>query len=144
MLLPDVFGDKFFNDWFGDEWDKSVVRKPIPQHQQMRTDVIEKENGYELSMELPGYAKEEINADLKDGYLTVSAIHTETNDEKDDKGNYIRRERYSGSCSRSFFVGKAVQPEDIHAKYADGILTLEVPKKEAKKVEEKKTIAIEG
>lgn len=143
MLLPDVFGDKFFSDFLDDPWSKRFFT-PTVQNQQMKTDVKETENGYELQIELPGYKKDEVNADLKDGYLTIAASHIENKDEKDTEGNYIRRERYSGSCSRSFFVGKAVEPEDIHAKFEDGILKLEVPKKEAKKVEEKKTIAIEG
>lgn len=144
MLLPDVFGDKFFSDFLDDPWSKRIFSAPVPQHQQMKTDVKETENGYELQIELPGYKKEDVNADLKDGYLTISATRNENRDEKDTEGNYIRRERYSGSCSRSFYVGKTVEPEDIHAKYEDGVLKLEVPKKEAKKVEEKKTIAIEG
>ena len=143
MLLPDVFGDKFFSDFLDDPWSKRFFT-PAVQTQQMRTDVKETENGYELQIELPGYKKEDVNADLKDGYLTISAARSENKDEKDTEGNYIRRERYGGSCSRSFYVGKTVEPEDIHAKFEDGILKLDVPKKEAKKVEEKKTIAIEG
>ena len=143
MLLPDVFGDKFFSDFLDDPWSKRFFA-PAAQNQQMRTDVKETETGYELQIELPGYKKEDVNADLKDGYLTISAARSENNDEKDTEGNYIRRERYSGSCSRSFYVGKTIEPEDIHAKFEDGVLKLDVPKKEAKKVEEKKTIAIEG
>ena len=144
MLLPDVFGDKFFSDFLDDPWSKRFFAAPAAQPQQMRTDVKELENGYELQIELPGYKKDEVSADLKDGYLTISAARQENRDEKDTDGNYIRRERYSGSCSRSFFVGKAVEPEDIHARFEDGILKLDVPKKEVKKVEEKKTISIEG
>ena len=144
MLLPDVFGDRFFSDFLDDPWSKRFFSAPVTQNQQMRTDVKELENGYELQIELPGYKKEDVHADLKDGYLTISASRQENKDEKDTAGNYIRRERYTGSCSRSFFVGKAVEPEDIHAKFEDGILKLDVPKKEARKVEEKKTISIEG
>ena len=143
MLLPDVFGDKFFSDFLDDPWSKRFFA-PAAQNQQMGTDVKETETGYELQIELPGYKKEDVNADLKDGYLTISAARSENKDEKDTEGNYIRRERYSGSCSRSFYVGKTIEPEDIHAKFEDGVLKLDVPKKEAKKVEEKKTIAIEG
>ena len=144
MLLPDVFGDKFFSDFLDDPWNKRFFSAPAVQTQQMRTDVKETETGYELQIELPGYKKEDVNADLKDGYLTISASHSENKDEKDTEGSYIRRERYSGSCSRSFYVGKTIEPEDIHAKFEDGILKLDVPKKEVKKVEEKKSIAIEG
>ena len=111
----------------------------------MRTDIIEKENEYELSMELPGFNKEDIRMELKDGYLMISANKNTDNDVKDDEGHIIRRERYQGSCSRSFYVGKEVEKEDIKAEFKHGILTLFVPKKEAKPaVEQKKTIAIEG
>lgn len=142
MLLPDVFGDKFFNDFMMEPLGKRFFN--APQLQPMRTDVKETENGYELHIEAPGYKKEEISVDLKEGYLNVSAEHTENKDEKDANGNYIRKERYSGSCARSFYVGKSINPEDVHAKYEDGILKLDIPKKEQKQVEEKKTIAIEG
>jgi len=113
----------------------------------MKTDIKEHEHGYELEVSLPGYKKEDIHAELKDGYLTIQAATTKNNDQKDEKtGNYIRRERYSGSCSRSFYVGKDITQEDIKAKYENGILVLAIPKKDQKKVEaeEKKYIAIEG
>ena len=99
----------------------------------------------ELEIDLSGFKKEEVRAELKDGYLTVSAVKDLDEDEKDkETGKYIRRERYSGSCSRSFYVGDAITEEDVHAKYEDGILKLSVPKKEAKAVEQTKHIAIEG
>ena len=97
-----------------------------------------------MDIELPGYKKEDVRAELNNGYLTISASKNENRDEKDEKGNYIRRERYSGSCSRSFYVGENVKQEDIHAKFEDGVLKLVVPKEDKKKVEEKKYIAIEG
>ncbi len=110
----------------------------------MNTDVKEKENAYELDIELPGFKKEDVRAELKDGYLTISATQNTNRDEKDEKGSYIRRERYSGSCSRSFYVGEGVKQEDIHARFENGVLKLEVPKADKQKVEEKKYIAIEG
>ena len=93
---------------------------------------------------MPGFEKGDIKAELKNGYLTISASSKKNNDEKDKEGKYIRRERYSGSCSRSFYVGEDIRQEDIKAKFEDGILRLSIPKKDAKEVETKKTIAIEG
>ena len=108
------------------------------------SDVKELDNGYEIDMELPGFAKEDVKAELNDGYLTISAEHKDTNDEKDKKGKYIRKERYYGKCQRSFYVGEHVTEEDVKAKFENGILQLFVPKKETKpEVEEKKYIAIE-
>lgn len=111
----------------------------------MSTDVKENDRGYELHIELPGYKKEDVKAELKDGTLTINASMKKENDEKDENGKYIRRERYCGNCSRSFYVGDAIEQEDIKAKFEDGILKVFVPKKEAKPaVEEKKYITIEG
>ncbi|MGN0306862.1 MAG: Hsp20/alpha crystallin family protein, partial [Lachnospiraceae bacterium] len=95
-------------------------------------------------IELPGFNKEDISAELKDGYLTIKAQTDESNDQKDKEGRYIRRERYYGSCSRSFYVGDRITQEDIKAKFENGILKLHVPKKEREAVEEKSYIAIEG
>ena len=112
----------------------------------MKTDIKETDDGYELVIDLPGFKKEEVKASLENGYLTISAEKALDEDEKEKKsGRYIRRERYEGSCSRSFYVGEDVTEEDIKANFQHGILTLFVPKKEAKPaVEEKKTISIEG
>ena len=110
----------------------------------MKTDIKENENGYELDIDLPGYKKENVKAELKDGYLTISASNDSSTEEKDEKGKYIRKERYTGSVSRSFYVGKYVTEEDIHAKFENGILKLSVPKVDAPKVEQNKYIAIEG
>ena len=111
----------------------------------MKTDIKEMKDGYELEIDLPGFKKDEVTAELKDGYLTVSAAKG-LDEEEDDKktGRYIRRERYAGTLSRSFYVGDAVSEEDIHAKYEDGILKLSVPKKAPKAVEKNGYIAIEG
>ena len=145
MLMPSIFGENLFDDFFG--FDYPTRRMPAPRaHDLMKTDVQELDNAYQLDISLPGFKKEDLTAELKDGYLTVSAQTSAQNDEKDEKtGKYIRRERYSGSCKRSFYVGEEVTQEDIKAKYENGILTLNVPKKEAlPKKEEKQFIAIEG
>lgn len=110
----------------------------------MKTDVRETDDSYEVDIDLPGFKKDEIQAQLKDGYLTVSAAKGLDKDEKDKKGNYIRQERYAGAMSRSFYVGDDVTQEEIKAKYEDGILKLSIPKKSGEKVETKNRIAIEG
>ena len=147
MLMPRIWGEDLFDDLF----DYPVFREPAaPNYQQktmdvMKTDVKENENGFELAINLPGYDKKNVNAELKDGYLTVTAETNTENEEKDEKGKYIRRERYYGSCKRSFYVGEDVTEEDIKAKFENGVLKIDIPKIEAKpKVEEKKLIAIEG
>jgi HSP20 family molecular chaperone IbpA len=111
----------------------------------MKTDIKENEGGYELDIDLPGYNKEDVNAQLKDGYMTISAETKQENDEQDNNGKYIRRERYYGTCSRSFYVGEDITEQDIKAKFDNGVLKVFVPKKEAQPVvEETKYIAIEG
>lgn len=146
MLMPSIFGENLFDDFFGFER-PSVRCHQMNTNDIMKTDVKELETGYELAISLPGYKKEDIQAELKDGYLTINAKTSQSNDEKDEKsGRYIRRERYYGSCSRSFFVGEDMKQEDVKAKFEDGVLKLAIPKKEAKKpeIEDKKLIAIEG
>ncbi len=138
MLMPSLFGENMLDDFFGMPFNGG-------RHEMMSTDVKETEEGYEVIMNLPGFAKEDVKGELKDGYLTISALTNSSNDTKDEEGKFIRRERYSGSCSRSFYVGEAVTQEDIKAKFEDGTLKLLIPKKEsAKQVEEKHYIAIEG
>ena len=110
----------------------------------MKTDIRETDKSYELDVDLPGFKKDEIKVQLKDGYLILSAAKGLDKDEQNKAGNYIRRERYAGTMSRSFYVGEAVSEEDIHAKYEDGILKLSVPKKAPKKIEKDGYIAIEG
>ena len=109
----------------------------------MKTDVRETEDTYELDIDLPGFKKDEINVELKDGYVTISAAKGLDKDETDKNGKYIRQERYTGACSRSFYVGSNIQPEDISAKYEGGVLRLSVPKNVKKQLPEKKIIAIE-
>ncbi len=147
MLMSSILGENLFDDLFDDftRPAKRVVKYNAPSASVMSTDVKENDSGYELHIELPGYKKEDVKAELKDGTLTISASTKKENDEKDENGKYIRRERYCGNCSRSFYVGDAIEQEDIKAKFEDGILKVFVPKKEAKPaVEEKKYITIEG
>ena len=149
MLLPSIFGESLLDDWldFPDMRDFSNVEKKLYGKNAahiMKTDVHEHDEGFELDIDLPGFKKEEIQLDLENGYLTVSAAKGLESDEKNQKGKLIRKERYSGSMQRSFFVGKELKEEDIKAKFEDGVLKLSVPKKEAEKVPEKKRIMIEG
>ena len=112
----------------------------------MKTDIKDTDQGYELTMNMPGVKKENVKAELKDGYLTVKASVNNSNDEKNQEGKYIRKERFNGSCTRSFYVGEDVTQDEIKAKFEDGTLKLTIPKKDEKKpeVEENKYIAIEG
>ena len=146
MLMPSIFGENLFNDDWMDfgfpEVDKALYGKHA--NNVMKTDVKETDTSYEVDIDLPGFKKDEINAQLDNGYLTISAAKGLDKDEKDKKGKYIRKERYAGAMSRSFYVGEGITQEDIKAKYEDGILRLSVPKKEAKAVDDKKYIAIEG
>jgi len=145
MLMPSIFGEDLFDDFFGFNYPARSFQS-MDTGDMMKTDVKENETGYELDISLPGYKKEDIQAELRDGYLTVSASTSREREEKDEKtGCYIRRERYRGSCRRSFYVGGDITQEDIHARYENGVLKLEVPKNEEKPaVEEKKYIPIEG
>ena len=149
MMMPSIFRENLFDDFMNDfafpafpNVDKELYGKHAKNL--MKTDVRETKNSYEVDVDLPGFKKDEINAQLDNGYLTISAAKGLDKDEKDKKGKYIRKERYAGAMSRSFYVGEGVTQEDIKAKYEDGILRLSVPKKEAKAVENKKYIAIEG
>ena len=146
MLMPRILGENLFDNFFEDFY-RPVKREPAPANYRaevMRTDVKESENGYELAIDLPGYKKEDVQAELKDGYLTISATMNRNNDEKDEHGKYIRRERYTGMCSRSFFVGEHLTQEDIKARFENGVLMVDVPKKEAKpEIEDKKYIMID-
>jgi HSP20 family molecular chaperone IbpA len=147
MLMPSIFGESLFDDFF-DGFTRpthSVTRYSSPTTSVMKTDIKETDDGFELDIDLPGYKKEDVKAQLKDGYMTISAETSQNNDEKDDNGKYIRRERYYGTCSRSFYVGENITEEDIKAKFENGILRISVPKKEAQPaVEEDKYISIEG
>ena len=131
-LFDEMFKDPFFTRPFENS-----------STQIMKTDIHEKNGNYMIEMELPGYMKEDIKADLKDGYLTITASKNETKEEKDSKGNCIRKERYTGTCNRSFYVGEQVTQDDIHASFKDGILSLQVPKDIPKVEDSPKLITIE-
>ena len=131
-MLPSIFGENLFDEFFDDAFDRRLWNGSnalYGKHARnlMKTDVKENESGYTLSIDLPGFKKDEVNVELKDGYLTVSAQKGLDKDETDKQGRYIRRERYAGSCSRSFYVGD-LKPEDIRGKFESGVLTLSMPK----------------
>lgn len=139
MLVPSIFGRDMFDDFFGNSLSNYRT------NDLMKTDIKDTDNAYELTIDMPGIKKEDIKAELKDGYLTVNATSGYSNDDKDSNGKYIRRERHYGSCSRSFYVGDQLTEEDIKAKFENGTLTMTIPKKEEKPaVENKKYISIEG
>ena len=148
--MPSIFGENLFDDdWMNFPFDRDFWGKKNPLYgknakNMMKTDIREHDNGYEVDIDLPGFKKDEINLELENGYLTVSAAKGLDKDEKDKEGKYIRRERYAGAMQRSFYVGDTLTQEDIKAKYDNGILSISIPKKDAQAVETKKTIAIEG
>lgn len=146
MLLTDIFGRNFMDDFFEDFANSSFYRpNRIGTVPAMKADVQELENSYQIDLELPGFQKEDLQAELKDGYLTIKATHQDKEEEKDSKGRYIRQERYTGHYQRSFYVGEDVTQEDVHAAFENGVLKLSVPKKEPQpKINESKTILIEG
>ena len=151
MFYPKLFHDDFFDDFMGFDFPRlrpadDVERKLYGKHVTglMKTDIRDKDGNYELDIDLPGFKKDEISLTLDNGYLVVGARKMLDEEEKDDKGKLLRQERYSGAMQRSFFVGKSVTEEDIKAKFEDGVLKLDIPKKEAPKVPEKKVIMIEG
>lgn len=146
MLMPSVFGENLFDDFFDDDFFTGKRNPLYGKHEKnlMKTDVRETEAGYELDVDLPGYKTDEISVELENGYLTISAAKGLDKDEEDKKGHYIRRERYAGNVTRSFYVGNGVSQDEIHAKYENGILRLSVPKKTAEQIKADKRIAIEG
>ena len=144
MMMPSIFGETLFDDWMDFSFpnvDKVLYGKNADHV--MKTDVKETDEGYEVDIDLPGFKKDEVNAKLENGYLTISAAKGLDKDEQDKNGKYIRKERYAGSMSRSFYVGEDITQEDIRARFEDGILRLAVPKKDKKQVEQRKYIAIE-
>ncbi|MCD8348211.1 MAG: Hsp20/alpha crystallin family protein [Lachnospiraceae bacterium] len=162
MLRPSIYRenlwDEFFDDFFHEPFYRTSASRGqtdlkwqgiLPQvgpslPHLMRTDVKESDSDYELTMNLPGIKKEDVKAELKDGYLTIQASTNTNNDQKDSSGKYVRRERYAGTFSRSFYVGEDVKQEDIKAKFENGTLILTVPKKvQQPVVEENQYIAIE-
>lgn len=146
MLRPSIFRNSFVDDMFDDFFHNSFWKDaPVTRMETMSTDIKDMEDHYQIEMNLPGFTKEDVNAELKNGYLTISAEHHQEKNEEDTENKFIRRERYQGMCRRSFYVGEQVAEEDVKAKFKDGVLVLEVPKKEKQpEVEKKKYIAIEG
>ena len=152
MMVPMRRNRNFLSDLMTDPFDAffNAASAPMQAMQKMsptlmRTDIKETDGGYELTIDLPGFKKDDVQAELKDGYLTINAQTQGESEDKDEQGTYVRKERFSGKCSRTFYVGDDVEEDDIKAKFEDGVLKIAVPKKqEQPKLEEKKTIAIEG
>ena len=147
--MPSIFGENLFDEFFDDDFPMipmRSIRNPLygkNAKNLMKTDVRETDNTYELDIDLPGFKKDEVQLDLKDGYLTISAAKGLDKDQEDKKGKYIRQERYAGACSRSFFVGEEIEPRDVSAKFEDGILRVSLPKRVKKELPRNSTIAIE-
>ena len=146
MMMPSIFGENLFDDWM-DSFEEEFFGRKNPLYgkhakNMMKTDVRETDGTYEVDIDLPGFKKEDISVSFENGYLTVSTNKTLDRDDKDKDGKYIRQERYAGSMSRSFFIGKNIPKEDIKAKYEDGVLRLSVPQKDIKVIENN-TISIE-
>ena len=148
-MMPSIFGENLFDEFFDDDFPMipmRSIRNPLygkNAKNLMKTDVRETDNTYELDVDLPGFKKDEVQLDLKDGYLTISAAKGLDKDQEDKKGKYIRQERYAGACSRSFFVGEGIEPRDVSAKFEDGILRVSLPKKVKKELPRNSTITIE-
>ena len=148
-MMPSIFGENLFDEFFDDDFPMipmRSIRNPLygkNAKNLMKTDVRETDNTYELDVDLPGFKKDEVQLDLKDGYLTISAAKGLDKDQEDKKGKYIRQERYAGACSRSCFVGEGIEPRDVSAKFEDGILRVSLPKRVKKELPRNSTIAIE-
>ena len=146
-MLPSIFGENLFDDFFGDPFEMMVPQGRNPLYGKhaknlMKTDVRETEDSYELDIDLPGFKKDEITVEVKSGCLNISAAKGLDKEEKDKDGKYIRQERYAGSCSRSFYVGEDVEADQISAKFESGILQISVPKA-AKKLPKNSSISIQ-
>ena len=148
MLMPSILGESLFDEFFGD-WDREMRHMDRQLYgknaaREMKTDVHEHEDHYEVYIDLPGFKKDEITLELQNGYLTVTAAKGLDKDETSTKGKVIRKERWAGTMQRSFYVGDELTESDIGAKLEHGVLMLSIPKKEARKIPEKKVIMIEG
>ena len=139
MMMPSIFGENLFDDFMENFAFPDIDKELYGKHAKnlMKTDVKETDAGYVVDIDLPGFKKDEIKIQLNNGYVTISAAKGLDKDEKDKKGRYVRRERYAGGVSRSFYVGENVTENDIHPKYKNGILTFAVPKEDKKAIEEK-------
>ena len=146
-MLPSIFHENLFDDWFDDAFEKNFFGERNPLYGKraknlMKTDVRETRDSYKLAIDLPGFKKDEVKVELKDGYLTVSASKGLDKDEEDREGRFIRQERYAGACSRSFYVGD-IRPEEVKCKYEFGVLRVTLPKPTARVVESPSHIAID-
>ena len=144
-MLPTVFGENLFDDFFDDSFGMMNARNPLyGKHARnlMKTDIRETDTNYELAIDLPGFKKDEVTLELKDGVLTIQAVKGLDKDETDKKGKYIRQERYAGACSRTFYVGEEVEPEDVTAKFENGILQLSIPKAAKKQLPKNTSVTI--
>jgi HSP20 family molecular chaperone IbpA len=156
-MLPSIFGESLFDDWMGFPFDRNFekefekdffpTKNPLygkNAKNLMKTDVRDMDDHYEVDVDLPGFKKEDVSAELKDGYITISASKGLDKEKTDKKtGRYIRQERYVGNLSRSFYVGEDITQEEVHAKFEDGILQLTIPKKDKQAIEATNRIAIE-
>ena len=146
-MLPSIFGENLFDDFFSDPFGMMVPQGRDPLYGKhaknlMKTDVRETDESYELDVDLPGFTKDEISVELKNGYLTIQAAKSLDKDQSDKKGKYIRQERYAGACSRTFYVGEGIQPEDVTASFENGILQLSVPKAAKKQLPKNTSVTI--
>ena len=146
-MLPSIFGENLFDDFFSDPFGMMVPQGRDPLYGKhaknlMKTDVREMEGTYELDVDLPGFTKDEVNVELKNGYLTIQASKGLDKEQSDKKGKYIRQERYAGACSRTFYVGEDVEPEDVTAKFENGILQLSIPKAAKKQLPKNTSVTI--
>ena len=146
-MLPSIFGENLFDDFFSDPFGMMVPQGRDPLYGKhaknlMKTDVRETDESYELDVDLPGFTKDEISVELKNGYLTIQAAKGLDKDQSDKQGKYIRQERYAGACSRTFYVGEGVQPEDVTASFENGILQLSVPKAAKKQLPKNTSVTI--
>ncbi|MBQ1351722.1 MAG: Hsp20/alpha crystallin family protein [Oscillospiraceae bacterium] len=148
-MLPSIFGENLFDDWFGfpafPEF-QNIEKKLYGRRaaREMKTDVREHEDHYELDIDLPGFKKDELTLSLENGYLTVGAAKNFEEKKETNEGKVLRHERYAGAMQRSFYVGESITEEDVAAKFEDGVLNLTIPKKQQPKLPERKTIMIEG
>ena len=153
MMVPYMFNEALMDDLFSNDWEHDfdrAMKAAAPRGMfgkraanVMKTDVRENKDSYDVFVDLPGFKKEDVKLDLKDGYLTISARRSGARGEKDGEGRYIRQERYTGSCARSFYVGEELKPEDVKARFEDGVLELSLPKAQARPQPEKKPTQIE-
>lgn len=146
-MLPSIFGENLLDEFFDEPWEKSLfgARNPLyGKHAKnlMKTDVKETGDHYEVDIDLPGFQKDEISVELQNGYLTIQAAKGLDKEEQDKKGKYIRQERCAGACSRTFYVGEDVEPEDVTAKFENGILQLSIPKEAKKQLPKNTSVTI--